>query len=197
MAEFNNRASDNHNRAKGAEDIPDSHSERAGDQTAQLLLADVNSSRRQPTSSNNPIQMVGRAAEREFRNPSPDIFTVKGGPYKGMDVPNQLRCAIFQSNLAVEAGILKPNEVTVRALDLEQTLKRHGYKSEAFSPDKSYPNGTYIVGEGARDGTNSRHIAMVWNGKLIHTRDGAIVNEPISSKFFTGAYDRMTVLRRK
>ena len=156
-----------------------------------MLMAEVIASR-QP--ANRPAS-VGMFALQEFRNPSSDIFDVKSGQFKGMQVPEDLRCAIFQSNLAVKAGIIKPGEVTVRALEFEKTLKSHGYKSEAFSPGKSYPDGTYIVGEGARDGTNSRHVSMVVGGKLVHTKEGAIVNEPISNKFFPGAYDRMTVLR--
>lgn len=162
-------------------------------ESGAILMSEVIASR-QPTKGRDS---VGTLALQEFRNPSSDIFEVKSGQYKGMQVPEDLRCAIFQSNLAVKAGIIKAGEVTVRALEFEKILKKHGYKSESFDPGKSYPDGTYIVGEGARDGTNSRHVSMVFAGKLIHTRDGAIVNEPISNKFFPGAYDRMTVLRAK
>ncbi len=34
---------------------------------------------------------------------------------------------------------------------------------------------------------------MVVDGKLIHTKKGDIVNEPISAKFPAGAYDDMRV----
>ncbi len=158
-----------------------------------ILISEVIASRQAAKGRDS----LATLALQEFRNPSSEIFEVKSGQFKGMKVPENLRCAIFQSNLAVKAGIIKASEVTVRALEFERTLRRHGYKSESFNPGKSYPDGTYIVGEGARDGTNSRHVAMVYAGKLIHTKNGAIVNEPISNKFFPGAYDRMTVLRAK
>jgi hypothetical protein len=110
-----------------------------------------------------------------------------------MRVPEQLRCATFQSNVAERAGLIGRNDITVRALEFGDMMQRKGYREERFQPGKPYPDGTYIVGEGARDGTNSRHVAMVCQGRLLHTRDGKVVNEPISAKFSPGAYDRMRV----
>lgn len=162
-------------------------------ETDNRFLTELSASRQ----ARRTEKSIGEIALRELKNPRDEIFNVKSGQYRGMPVPEQLRCAIFQSNIAVEAGIIKPGEVTIRALEFEKVLKKHGYKSEAFDPSRGYPDGTYIVGEGARDGTNSRHVSLVFAGMLIHTKDGVVVNEPISNKFFPGAYDRMTVLQAK
>jgi hypothetical protein len=134
-----------------------------------------------------------RIAVQQYIDTSPDIFKVHSGQFKGMKVPEQLRCGIFNSNIAKEAGLINASEVTVRAVELGQTMKRHGYQEQTFKPGKHYPDGTYIVGIGANDGTNSRHIAMVCGDRLIHTHDGKVVNWPIEQKFFPGAYDSMKV----
>jgi hypothetical protein len=136
---------------------------------------------------------AARLASGQLVDQSDDIFKVKSGPFKGMQVPDDLRCGIFASNIAVKAGIISPSEVTVRALEFAQTIKKHGYHEETFKPGKNYPDGSYIVGNGAHDGTNSRHVAMVVGGHLVHTNKGNIVEWPIEKKFFPGAYDSMKV----
>jgi hypothetical protein len=139
-----------------------------------------------------PRRSACEIAAREYNNPSSSIFKVNSGEFKGYKVPEALRCAIFQSNVAKEAGIISASDVTIRAVDFGQMIQGKGYRAENFSLTRNYPNGTYLVGVGANDGTNSRHVAMVCDGKLIHTKNGQIVNEPISNKFFAGAYDKVT-----
>lgn len=159
------------------------------------MLAEVNKLRasQPPSSSPDKPGEACRLAMDQYLHISPDIFDVKSGRYKGMQVPEALRCGIFQSNIAEAAGIISGREVTVRALEFGDLMKRKGYHPENFDPNKHYPDGTYIVGNGARDGTNSRHVALICNGQLIHTKEGKVVNEPISNKFSPGAYDKITV----
>jgi hypothetical protein len=163
----------------------------ASSQTDTILMAEVNSSRQ-----NRLAAGAGRACEvalQQYLDTSPDIFKVRSGEFRGMRVPENLRCGIFQSNVAVEAGLINPRDVTVRALEFGALMQRQGFRAETFDPKKNYPNGTYIVGEGARDGTNSRHVGIICDGQLIHTNMGRVRNEPVSNKFFPGAYDRMRV----
>lgn len=162
----------------------------------QQMLAEVNQHRSNagaPQPSHRGTAEAVRFATQQYMDPSSDIFSVKSGPFKGMKVPDQLRCGIFASNVAVEAGIISPGEVTVRAVEFAETVKRHGYQEQPFKPGQTYPDGSYIVGVGAHDGTNSRHVAMIAGGRLIHTHDGQIVNWPIEQKFFAGAYDSIKV----
>jgi hypothetical protein len=188
------------------------------DSTDRILMADVNFTPAQPrvkdagdpqtpadhlemvgifnnknTGPDSKIQTLESEAMKAYNSPDPKIFDVSSGPYKGMNVPEALRCAIFQSNLAVKAGLIRPGEVTVRAVEFGNLMQRKGYKQETFTPGKSYPDGTYIVGEGGgRDG-DKNHVGMVLNGKLMHTRAGSINFESIESKFRRGAYDEMRV----
>lgn len=157
--------------------------------TDDILMQEVAFAR---TNAASPGRACALAME-QYLHPSRDIFEVKSGRFRGMNVPESLRCAIFQSNIALAAGLIRPSEVTVRALDFGKLMQSKNYHMENFRNGARYPDGTYIVGEGARDGTNSRHVAMVCGGRLIHTRDGKIVNEAISQKFSKGAYDSIKV----
>ncbi len=181
----------------------------------QLLMADVNFTPVQPnlriadrsstqpehlemaglfgSSNDSKVQKLESEAMRYYRSQDPKIFDVRSGPYAGMVVPEALRCAIFQSNLAVKAGLIRPDEVTVRAIEFGNLIQRKGYQRETFVPGKSYPDGTYIVGAGGGTEGDTNHVALVLNGKLLHTRAGRIENEPIASKFRAGAYDQMRV----
>lgn len=165
------------------------HERQLSSNTDDVLMQEVAFSRTNPASPGRACQL----AMEQYQHQSRDIFDVKSGPFKGMQVPESLRCAIFQSNIAVAAGLIRPSEVTVRALDFGKLMQSKNYHEQPFREGARYPDGTYIVGEGARDGTNSRHVAMVCGGRLIHTRDGKIVNEAISQKFSNGAYDRIKV----
>ncbi len=123
----------------------------------------------------------------------PSIFEVKSGRFKGMIVPENLRCAIFQSNIAVKAGIISPSEVTVRASEFGSLIQSKGYKPEKFVPGKSYPDGTYIVGVGGGKDGEANHVGLVLNGRMLHTSKGNINYESITARFRQGSYDRMTV----
>ncbi len=132
-------------------------------------------------------------AMKYYASQDSNIFNVNSGRFKGMDVPENLRCAIFQSNLAVKAGLISPGEVTVRAIEFGKLMQSKGYKSETFVPGKSYPNGTYIVGAGGGSDGENNHVGLVLNGKLMHTHAGRINYEAVSNKFRRGAYDDMRV----
>ncbi|HIA53164.1 MAG TPA: hypothetical protein EYN91_13925 [Candidatus Melainabacteria bacterium] len=123
----------------------------------------------------------------------PSIFEVKSGRFKGMEVPENLRCAIFQSNIAVKAGIIRPNEVTVRASEFGSLIQSKGYKPEKFVPGKSYPDGTYIVGVGGGKDGETNHVGLVLNGQMLHTSKGNINYESITARFRQGSYNRITV----
>jgi hypothetical protein len=139
-----------------------------------------------------PRRTACEIALSEYQNPSSDIFKVKSGEFAGYNVPPTLRCAIFQSNVAVRDGLIKPSEVTIRALEFGALVQSKGYRAQPFSMAQKYPDGTYIVGNGGNGNNEGRHVAMVCNGRLIHTRNGRIVNEPISAKFGPGSYDSIT-----
>jgi hypothetical protein len=160
--------------------------------TDDKMMAEVVQARTEGGSAAGP----GRACQlavQQYVDASPDIFKVKSGEFKGMKVPEAVRCAVFQSNVAEAAGLIRPSEVTVRALEFGELMHKKGYREETFKPGQPYPDGTYIVGNGAHDGTNSRHVGMVCGGRLIHTFEGKVVNWPISQKFSKGAYDQMKV----
>lgn len=123
----------------------------------------------------------------------PSIFEVKSGRFKGFDVPENLRCAIFQSNIAVMAGIIKPGDVTIRASEFGSMIQSKGYKPEKFVPGKSYPDGTYIVGVGGGKDGEANHVGLVLNGRMLHTSKGHINYESITARFRQGSYDRITV----
>lgn len=189
--------------------------QKASDSIDRILMADVNFTRMEPglrltddagaqpqhlemaglfsSSTDSKVQKLESEAMKYYRSQDPKIFDVRSGPYAGMVVPEALRCAIFQSNLAVKAGLIRPGEVTVRAIEFGNLMQRKGYKQETFVPGKSYPDGAYIVGAGGGTDGDTNHVALVLNGKLLHTRAGRITNEPISSKFRAGAYDQMRV----
>lgn len=188
------------------------------DSTDRILMADVNFTPAQPRvkDAGDPktpadhLEMVGifninstgldarlqtleSEAMKAYSRQDQKIFDVRSGPYAGMQVPENLRCAIFQSNLAVKAGLIRPNEVTVRAIEFGNLMLRKGYKQEGFVPGKSYPDGSYIVGAGGGTDGDKNHVGMVLKGKLMHTRAGRINFESIESKFHRGAYDEMRV----
>lgn len=139
------------------------------------------------------LRKVEAAAFRYQSSQDPSVFEVRSGKYKGLDVPVNLRCAIFQSNIAVEAGIIKPNEVTVRASEFGSLIHSKGYKPEKFVPGKSYPDGTYIVGVGGGKDGEANHVGLVLNGKMVHTSRGTINYEGIDARFRKGSYNRITV----
>lgn len=139
------------------------------------------------------LQNLESLAMNSYSSQDQSIFNVNSGRFRGMDVPVNLRCAIFQSNLAVKAGLISPGEVTVRALEFGRLMHNKGYKSETFVPGKSYPNGTYIVGAGGGAGMETNHVGLVLNGKLMHTNAGRIKYEDIGNKFHRGAYNEMRV----
>jgi hypothetical protein len=160
--------------------------------TDDTLMAEVVKVRAEGGTSGGP----GRACQlavQQYLDTSPDIFKVKSGEFKGMKVPESVRCAVFQSNIAEAAGLISPRDVTVRALEFGELMHSKGYREQTFKPGQSYPDGTYIVGNGAHDGTNSRHVGMVCGGRLIHTFEGKVVNWPISQKFSAGSYDSIKV----
>jgi hypothetical protein len=189
------------------------------DSTDQILMADVNFTPAQPrvkdagdpqtlsdhlemvglfnnnknTGSDGKIQTLESEAMRAYRSQDQKIFDVPSGPFAGMKVPEALRCAIFQSNLAVKAGLIRPGEVTVRAIEFGNLMASKGYKQEGFVPGKSYPDGTYIVGAGGGSDGDKNHVGLVLSGKLMHTHAGRINYESISNKFRRGAYDEMRV----
>ncbi|MCC6979583.1 MAG: hypothetical protein IT343_14790 [Candidatus Melainabacteria bacterium] len=184
------------------------------DSTAHTLMAEVNltraamparEARNEQTPSdylvmaglfgNNLDSKVEKAqseAMRYYHSQDSRIFDVNSGRFAGMQVPENLRCAIFQSNIALKAGLINRSEVTVRAVEFGNLIKRKGYEQERFDPNRSYPNGSYIVGSGGGPDAESNHVAMVINGNLLHTRAGRIVNEPIRSKF-PGSYSNIRV----
>ncbi|MBX9948944.1 MAG: hypothetical protein K2Y39_07265 [Candidatus Obscuribacterales bacterium] len=123
----------------------------------------------------------------------PSIFEVNSGRFRGMTVPENLRCAIFQSNIAVKAGIISPSEVTVRASEFGSLIQSKGYKPEKFVPGKSYPDGTYIVGIGGGKDGETNHVGLVLNGQMLHTSKGDINYESITARFRQGSYNRITV----
>jgi len=158
--------------------------------TDNILMAEVNLLRGQPVGRGSDASSI---AQSYVDNPESSVFDVTSGRYKGMEVPERLRCAIFQSNVAVAAGLIRPGEVTVRALEFGSLLEKKGFSAQTFDPDQDYPTGSYIVGEGGHDGNEGRHVAMINDGRLVHTREGVVVNDPILSKFYEGSYDRITV----
>lgn len=145
------------------------------------------------TSLDSRLQTLESEAMKAYRSQDQKIFDVRSGPYAGMRVPEHLRCAIFQSNLAVKAGLIRPGEVTVRAIEFGNLMQRKGYKQESFVPGRSYPDGSYIVGSGGGVDGDRNHIGMVLNGKLMHTNAGRINYESIGNKFRRGAYNEMRV----
>ncbi len=185
------------------------------DSTDRILMSDVDFARAQPrlkptddartqpdhielasifnTSGDSHVQKLESLALKYYQSQDPKIFEVKSGRFAGMQVPEYLRCAIFQSNLAVQAGLIKPGEVTVRAIEFGNLMKSKGYSEETFVPGKSYPNGTYIVGAGGGSNGERNHVGLVLNGKLLHTQAGGINYESIGNKFKRGAYDEMHV----
>ncbi len=155
------------------------------DSTDHILMADVNFTPAQPrvkdagdpqtpadhlemvgifsnkdTGLDSKLQTLESEAMKAYRSQDPKIFDVRSGPFAGMKVPEHLRCAIFQSNLAVKAGLIRPGEVTVRAIEFGNLMLRKGYKQEGFVPGKSYPDGTYIVGAGG--GAGAEKIMSAW-----------------------------------
>lgn len=138
------------------------------------------------------VQKAQSEAMRYYQSQDRSIFEVKSGRFAGMQVPEHLRCAIFQSNIALKAGLIDRSEVTVRAIEFGNLIKRKGYEQERFTPGKSYPDGSYIVGAGGGPDGERNHVAMVVNGNLVHTRAGRIAYEPISSKF-PGSYSDLRV----
>lgn len=184
----------------------------ASDTIDHILMSDVDFSRaRTPTkvadsatssdqieiasifsNSGSNISKLESVGMSYYQSQDQKVFDVRSGQYKGMHVPESLRCAIFQSNIAVEAGIIKPSEVTVRAVEFGQLIKSKGYQQETFIPGKSYPSGTYIVGAGGgREEQN--HVGLVLNGKLLHTHEGKILYQNVGDKFYKGAYQSIKV----
>lgn len=186
----------------------------ASDSTAHTLMAEVNLMRaampaKEVRSEQTPsdylvmaglfgnnldskVEKAQSEAMRYYHSQDRRIFDVKSGRFAGMQVPEHLRCAIFQSNIAVLAGLINRSEVTVRAVEFGNLIRRKGYEQERFTPGKSYPNGSYIVGAGGGPDGERNHVAMVVNGNLLHTKAGRIVHEPISHKF-PGSYSDLRV----
>lgn len=144
-------------------------------------------------SINSKVQAIGTHAQRYLASQDPSVFEVRSGRFKGMKVDENLRCAIFQSNIAVKAGLISPSEVTVRAVEFGQLVKSKGYREERFDPKKEYPDGAYIVGKGGGPSAERNHVALVWNDKMIHTSGGEIRHDPFSVRFRPGAYDSIRV----
>jgi len=187
----------------------------ASEATARALLVDVNESRALlPTKAvkdgqtpsdylemtslfgNNldrKIERVQTEAKRYLQTQDPKIFEVNSGRFAGMQVPESLRCAIFQSNIAVLGGLIGRHEVTVRAIEFGNLIQRKGFEQERFVPGRQYPDGSYIVGQGGRGANEANHVALIVDGKILHTRAGRIEHEPISSKFRPGSYQQMRV----
>ncbi len=184
------------------------------DSTDQLLMADVNFTRAQPRAKDagdpqaielssvfardnsgldSKLQKLESEAYKYYGSQDRKIFDVRSGAYAGMRVPEALRCAIFQSNLAVKAGLISPSEVTVRAIEFGHLMQRKGFKQETFVPGRSYPDGTYIVGANGGAEGNRNHVGLVLNGKLMHTNGGRILYESVGNRFPAGAFPQMRV----
>lgn len=155
--------------------------------TYEVMITEVLRAQQIPAARTIGDRVAAKAHEQSL-DLSADIFEAKTGRFRGVDIPKNLRCAIFQSNVADAADIIKPREVTVRALEFGDLIRRKGWTPQTFDPNKEYPNGTYLVGKGSLDGTNSRHVAIIYDGQIVHTKQGRVVREPIANKFAPGSY---------
>lgn len=165
---------------------------RSSDQPSQLEFANVFASQSN-ANIDAKLRRVESEALRYQSSQDPSIFEVRSGRYRGMEVPENLRCAIFQSNIAVKAGIISPGEVTVRASEFGSLIQSKGYKPERFVPGKSYPDGSYIVGVGGGQDGEANHVGLVVNGRMVHTSKGVIKHENFDVRFREGSYNRITV----